>query len=171
MAKTVDFLWADAYYREILNALQSNSPSTVTLSTDSCKLLPRRTTFTVCHSLSFSFCPASSTSGPLPVVGREGRGFKIINGTVGNAVCTQLTHPSTHPQAVVHVRRATVLEEKTHVCQTHSYFGFSQDSENGRNQIFSLTDCKIGCLLKSSQCCSRMSSKTLGQISRYQLRE
>lgn len=49
-------------------------PSTVTLSTDSCRLLPRRTTFTVCHSLSFSFCPANSISGPLPVTeeGREG---------------------------------------------------------------------------------------------------
>lgn len=85
--------------------------------------------------------------------------------------CVHTTHPSTHPQAVVHTRRATVLEEKTHVCQQHSHFGFSQDSENGRNQICSLTDCKIGCLLKSSQCCSKMSSKTLGQISRYQLRE
>lgn len=48
-------------------------PSTVTLSTDSCRFLPRRTTFTVCHSLSFSFCPANSISGPLPVI-EEGEG-------------------------------------------------------------------------------------------------
>ncbi len=41
-------------------------PSTVTLSTESCKFFPRRTTFTVCHSLSFSFSPTRSISGPLP---------------------------------------------------------------------------------------------------------
>lgn len=45
-------------------------PSTVTLSTDSCRLLPRRTTLTVCHSLSFSLCPANSVSGPLPAAPR-----------------------------------------------------------------------------------------------------
>lgn len=45
-------------------------PSTVTLSTDSCRLLPRRTTLTVCHSLSLSLCPANSVSGPLPAAPR-----------------------------------------------------------------------------------------------------
>ncbi|TNN54106.1 hypothetical protein EYF80_035665 [Liparis tanakae] len=59
----------------ILSGSRRRSPSTVTLSTDSCRLLPRRTTFTVCHSLSFSFWPANSVSGPLPVVGGEGVGW------------------------------------------------------------------------------------------------
>ena len=47
-------------------------PSTVTLSTESCRFFPRRTTFTVCHSLSLSFWPTTSISGPLPG-GREGQ--------------------------------------------------------------------------------------------------
>lgn len=43
-----------------------SSPSTVTLSTESCKFFPRRPTFTACHSLSFSFSPTRRISGPLP---------------------------------------------------------------------------------------------------------
>lgn len=71
------------------------SPSTVTLSTDSCRLLPLRTTFTVCHSLSFSFCPANSVSGPLPVVG-DGEGIQNHKWHSGIAVRTTYTHPHTH---------------------------------------------------------------------------
>lgn len=52
------------------NGAADHLPSTVTLSTDSCRLLPRRTTLTVCHSLSLSLCPAKSVSGPLPAAPR-----------------------------------------------------------------------------------------------------
>lgn len=85
------------------------SPSTVTLSTDSCRLLPLRTTFTVCHSLSFSFCPANSVSGPLPVVGggerKRNQNHKWHGGI---AACTSCACPHSHKHAhTVHAERAS----------------------------------------------------------------
>lgn len=42
------------------------SPSATSSSTVNLRLFPLRTTRTVCHSLSLSFCPAYRVSGPLP---------------------------------------------------------------------------------------------------------
>lgn len=89
-------------------------PSTVTLSTDSCRLLPRRTTFTVCHSLSFSFCPANSISGPLPVTeeGREGiQNHKLHK---GERCATHTAHTHQHRFYTVGNNRR---EENLHVWQ------------------------------------------------------
>lgn len=89
--------------------------------------------------------------------------------------CVRLpTHPSqppyTHTQSSLTVGdRAS--GENLHVCETHSHYGFSQYAGNERNQISGLTDCKIERLLKTSQCCSRMPSKKVGQKSRNQLRK
>lgn len=85
-------------------------PSTVTLSTDSCRLLPRRTTFTVCHSLSFSFCPANSISGPLPVTeeGREGIQNQKLHKGERCATHTAHTHTS-----IVFTQLETTEEKKT----------------------------------------------------------
>lgn len=129
------------------------------LSTDSCRLFPLRTTFTACHSLSFSFCPANSVSGPLPVVGG---GIQITNSTVGKGVCaysrTLPTPQYTHTQSS-HAVCDRASGENLHVCQTHSHYGFSQYAGNERTQISGLTDCKIERLLKTLRCCSRMPSK------------
>lgn len=104
-------------------------PSTVTLSTDSCRLLPRRTTFTVCHSLSFSFWPANSISGPLPVTeeGREGvQNHKLHK---GERCATHTAHAHQHRFYTVGDNRS---EENLHVwqCLHTTAHQFAQYREN-----------------------------------------
>lgn len=88
--------------------------------------------------------------------------------------CAHTTHPSTHPptSSGSHTASGSVRGENPHVCQTHSHFGFSRDSESGRNRICSLTDCK-NWMASQKLAVSRQGrhQKTSGQISRYQLRE
>lgn len=131
------------------------SPSTVTLSTDSCRLLPLRTTFTVCHSLSFSFCPANSVSGPLPVVG-DGERIQNHKWHSGIAVRTTYVRARTHARTPTHRHSShtagdSARGENLHVFRnTFTLLNIPVYCKNGNDQIFGLTDCKFERLLQSS---------------------
>ncbi len=98
------------------------SPSTVTLSTESCRLFPRRTTFTECHSLSFSFCPANRVSGPLPAE-REGQSHTPLQASclintaqsTSQACCSHLSLTHTHTHTHTHTQTHTNTELTGHI--------------------------------------------------------
>lgn len=73
------------------------------------------------------------------------------------------TFTQTRAHSYTQSEQATVLEEKTCMCKKHVHrIECPGISRNENDQIFSLTDCKIECLLWRSQCYCGMPSKDTG---------
>lgn len=93
------------------------------------------------------------------------RGIRIINGTLGS-LRAQLVHAHTHTNTrkqFTQSEQLSVLEEKTCMYKKRVHrIERAGVPQNGNDQIFSLTDCKIECLLCRSQCYCGMSSKDTG---------